>query len=73
VGRAVGGRAGGALGAGDEIVLPAQSDRVTAEGELALVIGREAKNVVSNDTFSLWSLVSFHSEVMTLLPIKCTN
>ena len=54
-------------------MLPAQSDRVTAEGELALVIGREAKNVVSNDTFSLWSLVSFHSEVMTLLPIKCTN
>ena len=33
------------VGPGDEIVLPPQSERVTAEGELALVIGREAKNV----------------------------
>lgn len=29
------------------------------------------KNVVSNMTFSPWSLVSFHSEVMTLLPGGC--
>jgi 2-keto-4-pentenoate hydratase/2-oxohepta-3-ene-1,7-dioic acid hydratase in catechol pathway len=130
------------VGPGDEVVLPAQSERVTAEAELALVIGREVKNVpedeapsvvagfttvldmtaedillrnpryltraksfdtffsfgpqlvtpdevgdisalevstvlngevrrtntVSNMTFSPWSLVSFHSKVMTLLP-----
>ena len=131
------------IGPGDEVVLPAQSGRVTAEGELALVIGREAKNVseeeapsvvagfttvldmtaedilsrnpryltraksfdtffsfgpelvtpdevedvdalevstvlngevrrsntVSNMVFSPWWLVSFHSRVMTLLPV----
>ena len=130
------------VGLGDEVVLPAQSERVTAEAELALVIGREAKgvpedeapsvvagfttvldmtaedilrenpryltraksfdtffsfgpqlvtpdevedigalevstvlngevrrtNTVSNMTFSPWSLISFHSKVMTLLP-----
>lgn len=130
------------IGPGDEIVLPEQSERVTAEAELGLVIGRVAKNVseeeapsvvagfttildmtaedilrrnpryltraksfdaffsfgpqlvtpdevedvaalevatvlngevrrkntVSNMTFSPWSLVSFHSKVMTLLP-----
>ena len=33
------------IGPGEEVVLPAHSERVTAEGELALVIGREAKNV----------------------------
>ncbi len=33
------------IGPGEEVVLPAQSERVTGEGELALVIGREAKNV----------------------------
>ncbi len=33
------------IGPGEEVVLPAQTERVTAEGELALVIGREAKNV----------------------------
>jgi len=33
------------IGPGEEVVLPAQSEHVTAEGELALVIGREAKNV----------------------------
>jgi 2-keto-4-pentenoate hydratase/2-oxohepta-3-ene-1,7-dioic acid hydratase in catechol pathway len=33
------------VGPGDEIVLPPQSERVTAEGELALVMGREAKDV----------------------------
>lgn len=130
------------VGPGDEIRLPKQSDRVTGEAELAVVIGREAKdvppeealsvvagfttvldmtaedilrrnprfltraksfdtffsfgphlvtpdeiddpgslevstvsngevvrsNVVSNMTFSPMDLVSFHSEVMTLLP-----
>ena len=33
------------IGPGEEVVLPAQSERVTAEGELALVIGRKAKNI----------------------------
>ena len=135
------------IGPGEEIRLPEQSQRVTAEAELAVVIGREAKdiseeeapsimagfttvldmtaedilrknpryltraksfdtffsfgpqlvtpdevgeirnltvatvlngevrreNVVSNMTFSPWFLVSFHSEVMTILPPNCTN
>jgi 2-keto-4-pentenoate hydratase/2-oxohepta-3-ene-1,7-dioic acid hydratase in catechol pathway len=130
------------IGPGDEIRLPDQSRRVTAEAELAVIIGREAKDVseeevpsvvagfttvldmtaedilrrnpryltraksfdtffsfgphlvtpdevgevgglevatllngevrrrnhVSNMVFSPWSLVSFHSKVMTLLP-----
>jgi 2-keto-4-pentenoate hydratase/2-oxohepta-3-ene-1,7-dioic acid hydratase in catechol pathway len=130
------------IGPDDEVVLPAQSERVTAEAELAVIIGREAKdvpeedapsivagfttvldmtaedilrrnpryltraksfdtffsfgpelvtpdevgevgelevstvlngevrrkNTVSNMIFSPWSLVSFHSKVMTLLP-----
>jgi 2-keto-4-pentenoate hydratase/2-oxohepta-3-ene-1,7-dioic acid hydratase in catechol pathway len=33
------------IGAGDRIVLPPQSERVTAEAEIAVVIGREAKDV----------------------------
>jgi len=33
------------IGPGEDIVLPPQSERVTAEGELALVVGREAKDV----------------------------
>jgi 2-keto-4-pentenoate hydratase/2-oxohepta-3-ene-1,7-dioic acid hydratase in catechol pathway len=137
------------IGPGEEILLPEQSRRVTAEAELALVIDREAKdvpeeeapsvvagfttvldmtaedilrrnpryltraksfdtffsfgphlvtqdevgevgelevatvlngevrrkNVVSNMIFSPWSLVSFHSKVMTLLPgdVICTG
>jgi 2-keto-4-pentenoate hydratase/2-oxohepta-3-ene-1,7-dioic acid hydratase in catechol pathway len=130
------------IGPGDEVVLPAQSERVTAEAELAIIIGREAKdvsegeapsvvagfttvldmtaedilrknpryltrsksfdtffsfgpelvtpdeiadvdalevstvlngevrraNTVSNMVFSPWWLVSFHSQIMTLLP-----
>jgi 2-keto-4-pentenoate hydratase/2-oxohepta-3-ene-1,7-dioic acid hydratase in catechol pathway len=130
------------IGPGDEIRLPYQSERVTAEAELALVIGRTVRNVseedapsvvagfttvldmtaedilrrnpryltraksfdtffsfgpqlvtpdevediralevstvlngevrrtntVSNMTFSPWFLVSFHSQIMTLLP-----
>jgi 2-keto-4-pentenoate hydratase/2-oxohepta-3-ene-1,7-dioic acid hydratase in catechol pathway len=135
------------VGPGEEIRLPEQSERVTGEAELGLVIGREARdvseeeapsvvagltnildmtaedilrknpryltraksfdtffsfgpqlvtldelrkiesvkvatvlngevrreNVVSNMTFSPWFLVSFHSKVMTLLPINGTN
>ena len=33
------------IGPGEEIRLPPQSERVTAEGELAVIIGREAKDV----------------------------
>jgi 2-keto-4-pentenoate hydratase/2-oxohepta-3-ene-1,7-dioic acid hydratase in catechol pathway len=34
-------------------VLPSQSERVTAEGELAVVIGREAKDVPEEDAHSI--------------------
>jgi 2-keto-4-pentenoate hydratase/2-oxohepta-3-ene-1,7-dioic acid hydratase in catechol pathway len=137
------------IGPGEEILLPEQSRRVTAEAELAVIVGREAKdvpqeeapsvvagfatvldmtaedilrrnpryltraksfdtffsfgpelvttdeianldalevstvlngevrrkNAVSNMIFSPWSLVSFHSKVMTLLPgdVICTG
>ncbi|OBZ19011.1 fumarylacetoacetate hydrolase [Bacillus sp. FJAT-27264] len=33
------------IGPGDEILLPAESDRVTAEAEIAIVIGKLCKNV----------------------------
>lgn len=33
------------IGFGDEIRLPPQSDRVTGEAELAVIIGREARNI----------------------------
>ena len=41
------------IGPGDEVVLPAQSERVTAEAELALIIGREAKDVPEEDAPSV--------------------
>jgi 2-keto-4-pentenoate hydratase/2-oxohepta-3-ene-1,7-dioic acid hydratase in catechol pathway len=41
------------IGPGDEVVLPAQSERVTAEAELAVVIGREAKDVSEEDALSV--------------------
>ncbi len=41
------------IGPGDEVVLPAQSGRVTAEAELALIIGREAKDVPEEDAPSV--------------------
>lgn len=37
------------IGPGDRVVLPPQSERVTAEGELAVVIGREARDVSEED------------------------
>jgi 2-keto-4-pentenoate hydratase/2-oxohepta-3-ene-1,7-dioic acid hydratase in catechol pathway len=42
---------------------------------VATVLNGEVRreNVVSNMTFSPWFLVLFHSKVMTLLPIHCTN
>jgi 2-keto-4-pentenoate hydratase/2-oxohepta-3-ene-1,7-dioic acid hydratase in catechol pathway len=41
------------IGPGDEVVLPAQSERVTAEAELALIIGREAKDAPEEDAPSV--------------------
>ena len=41
------------IGPGDEVVLPAQSGRVTAEAELAVIIGREAKDVSEEDAPSV--------------------
>jgi 2-keto-4-pentenoate hydratase/2-oxohepta-3-ene-1,7-dioic acid hydratase in catechol pathway len=41
------------IGPGEEIVLPDQSERVTAEAQLALVIGREAKDVPEEDAPSV--------------------
>ncbi len=41
------------IGPGNEVVLPAQSGRVTAEAELALIIGREAKDVPEEDAPSV--------------------
>ena len=41
------------IGPGNEIVLPPQSERVTAEGELAIIIGREAKDVSEEDASSV--------------------
>ena len=37
------------IGTGDDIPVPPQSERVTAEGELGLVIGRECRNVSEED------------------------
>jgi 2-keto-4-pentenoate hydratase/2-oxohepta-3-ene-1,7-dioic acid hydratase in catechol pathway len=37
------------IGTADEIPIPPQSERTTAEGELALVIGRECRNVSEED------------------------
>jgi 2-keto-4-pentenoate hydratase/2-oxohepta-3-ene-1,7-dioic acid hydratase in catechol pathway len=41
------------IGPGEEVVLPAQSGRVTAEAELALIIGRVAKDVPEEDAPSV--------------------
>jgi 2-keto-4-pentenoate hydratase/2-oxohepta-3-ene-1,7-dioic acid hydratase in catechol pathway len=41
------------IGPGDEILLPDQSGRVTGEAELAVVIGREAKNISVEDAPSM--------------------
>jgi 2-keto-4-pentenoate hydratase/2-oxohepta-3-ene-1,7-dioic acid hydratase in catechol pathway len=41
------------IGPGEEIVLPVQSERVTTEAELAVVIGREAKDVPEEDVPSV--------------------
>lgn len=37
------------IGPGEEILLPEQSERVTAEAELGVVIGREARNVTEGE------------------------
>ncbi|MCF8565825.1 fumarylacetoacetate hydrolase family protein [Alicyclobacillus tolerans] len=41
------------IGPGDDIVLPVQSERVTAEAEIAVVIGKECKNVSLEDAPSV--------------------
>jgi 2-keto-4-pentenoate hydratase/2-oxohepta-3-ene-1,7-dioic acid hydratase in catechol pathway len=41
------------IGPGDRIVLPPQSERVTAEGELAVIIGRKAKDVSEEEAPSV--------------------
>ncbi|MEU8774474.1 fumarylacetoacetate hydrolase family protein [Streptomyces sp. NPDC048606] len=41
------------IGHGDEIVLPTQSDRVTAEAELGVVIGRTCRDVAPEDAASV--------------------
>jgi len=41
------------IGPGDEIVLPPQSERVTAEGELAIIIGRDAKDISEEEAPSV--------------------
>jgi len=40
------------IGPGDTILLPAESERVTAEAELGIVIGRRCKHVHENDAES---------------------
>lgn len=41
------------IGPGDEILLPRQSERVTAEAELGVVIGRECRDVSEEDALSV--------------------
>ena len=41
------------IGPADDVVLPAQSDRVTAEAELGLIIGRDCKDVSIQDAPSV--------------------
>ena len=51
------------IGPGDEIVLPPQSEWVTAEGELALVMGREAKDVSEDEA---WRFVAGFTTVLDM-------
>jgi 2-keto-4-pentenoate hydratase/2-oxohepta-3-ene-1,7-dioic acid hydratase in catechol pathway len=45
------------IGAGDQIPLPTQSSRVTAEAELGLIIGRRCRNVDADDALSyVWGV-----------------
>lgn len=41
------------IGPGDAIQLPKQSDRVTAEAELGIIIGKECKNVPPEEAFDV--------------------
>ena len=41
------------IGPGDEIMLPSQSERVTVEGELAIIIGRDAKDISEEEAPSV--------------------
>jgi 2-keto-4-pentenoate hydratase/2-oxohepta-3-ene-1,7-dioic acid hydratase in catechol pathway len=45
------------IGTGDDIVIPTQSTRVTAEAELGLIIGRTARNVSEKDALDyVWGV-----------------
>ena len=59
---------------GPQLVTPDEVGKIRTL-TVATVLNGEVRreNVVSNMTFSPWFLVSFHSEVMTILPPKCTN
>jgi len=41
------------VGPGEEILIPEQSSRVTAEAELAIIIGREAKDITEEHAASV--------------------
>lgn len=51
------------IGPGDEIRLPHQSQRITGEAELAVVIGRKAKNVSVEEA---WSVVAGFTTVIDM-------
>ncbi|PTM59601.1 fumarylacetoacetate hydrolase family protein [Desmospora activa] len=54
---------------GPHLITPDEVDDVLKLEVATMINGAlHRKNVVSNMTFRLWSLVSFHSKVMTLLP-----
>ena len=42
------------IGPGEEILLPEQSRRVTAEAELAVIIGREARDIPEREKPPRW-------------------
>ncbi|MCM3627981.1 fumarylacetoacetate hydrolase family protein [Paenibacillus glycanilyticus] len=51
------------IGEGESIVLPAQSERVTAEAELAIIIGRTCRNVTEEE--ALRSIAGFAAAIDT--------
>ncbi|TCM97146.1 2-keto-4-pentenoate hydratase/2-oxohepta-3-ene-1,7-dioic acid hydratase in catechol pathway [Paenibacillus sp. BK033] len=51
------------IGSGEDIVLPAQSERVTAEAELAIIIGRTCRNVSEDE--ALLAIAGFAAAIDT--------
>lgn len=51
------------IGDGEDIVLPAQSERVTAEAEMAIIIGRTCRNVSEDD--ALLAIAGFAAAIDT--------